>query len=108
MVDFDALEEARKEGRANQPPNNLSYEVGYVKPDIRIFQAALDAIDCSAHETLMVGDRVDNDLEPARAHDWQTFAIGSDSAPCFSRLRGLLLKENCVRGGLDTDQPCSS
>jgi HAD superfamily hydrolase (TIGR01509 family) len=34
----------------------LSYEVGYVKPDTRIFQAALDAIDCSAHETLMVGD----------------------------------------------------
>ncbi len=34
----------------------LSYEVGYVKPDIRIFQAALEAIDCPAHETLMVGD----------------------------------------------------
>jgi FMN phosphatase YigB (HAD superfamily) len=33
----------------------------------------------------MVGDRVDNDLEPARAHDWQTFAIGPDPAPCFSR-----------------------
>jgi HAD superfamily hydrolase (TIGR01549 family) len=34
----------------------LSYELGRVKPDIRIFQAALDSIDCRAHEALMVGD----------------------------------------------------
>ena len=34
----------------------LSYEVGLVKPDIRIFQTALDAIDCPANEALMVGD----------------------------------------------------
>ena len=34
----------------------LSYEVGFVKPDLRIFQAALDAIECSADEALMVGD----------------------------------------------------
>lgn len=34
----------------------LSYEVGLVKPDIRIFQAALDAIACPANEALMVGD----------------------------------------------------
>ncbi len=34
----------------------LSYEVGLVKPDTRIFQAALDAIACPANEALMVGD----------------------------------------------------
>lgn len=34
----------------------LSYEVGLVKPDIRIFQTALDAIGCPANEALMVGD----------------------------------------------------
>ena len=34
----------------------LSYEVGLVKPDIRIFQTALDAIACPANEALMVGD----------------------------------------------------
>lgn len=30
--------------------------VGYVKPDIRIFEAALEAIGCSARESLMVGN----------------------------------------------------
>ena len=34
----------------------LSCEVGLVKPDIRIFQTALDAIACPANEALMVGD----------------------------------------------------
>jgi putative hydrolase of the HAD superfamily len=89
----------------------LSFEHGFSKPDPHVFRlltARLRLLGLAPAETLMVGDRVDNDLEPARAHDWQTFAIGPDPAPCFSRLRGLLLKENCVRGGLDTDQPGSS
>ena len=34
----------------------LSYEVGCVKPDTRIFQTALDAIGCLAGAALMVGD----------------------------------------------------
>ena len=34
----------------------LSYEVGYVKPDPRIFAAALAAISCAPAEALMVGD----------------------------------------------------
>ena len=34
----------------------LSYEVGCVKPDPRIFTAALAAIACDPDETLMVGD----------------------------------------------------
>ena len=39
----------------------LSYEVGLVKPDIRIFQTALDAIACPANEALMVGDSARDD-----------------------------------------------
>jgi len=35
----------------------LSCEVGVVKPDPRIFQAALDALGVAADETLMVGDQ---------------------------------------------------
>ncbi len=34
----------------------LSYEVGYVKPDPRIFAAALAAVSCAPTEALMVGD----------------------------------------------------
>ena len=40
----------------------LSYEVGCVKPDVRIFEAALAAIGCSAHEALMVGDSGKDDV----------------------------------------------
>jgi FMN phosphatase YigB (HAD superfamily) len=40
----------------------LSYEVGCVKPDVRIFEAALAAIGCSAPEALMVGDSGKDDV----------------------------------------------
>jgi HAD superfamily hydrolase (TIGR01549 family) len=39
----------------------LSYEVGCVKPDPRIFQAALTALDLPATRVLMVGDNANDD-----------------------------------------------
>ncbi len=39
----------------------LSYEVGFVKPDPRIFRAALDALDLPAESALMVGDNAHDD-----------------------------------------------
>lgn len=39
----------------------LSYEVGCVKPDHRIFRAALDILDIEAEEGLMVGDNAHDD-----------------------------------------------
>ena len=39
----------------------LSYEVGFVKPDLRIFQAALDALGLPASDVLMVGDNANDD-----------------------------------------------
>ena len=39
----------------------LSYEVGFVKPDVRIFQAALEALGLPASEVLMVGDNANDD-----------------------------------------------
>lgn len=39
----------------------LSYEVGFVKPDPRIFEAALAALDLPASEVLMVGDNAHDD-----------------------------------------------
>ena len=35
------------------------------KPDLRIFQIALDRADCKAEEAVMIGDRIDNDILPA-------------------------------------------
>ena len=48
-----------------------SFENGFSKPDphvFRILTARLEARGISPSETLMVGDRFDNDIEPARAH----------------------------------------
>lgn len=39
----------------------LSYEVGFVKPDARIFQAALDTLGLPARDVLMVGDNAHDD-----------------------------------------------
>ena len=42
-----------------------SAEEGVAKPDLRIFQIALDCADCKPEEAVMVGDRIDNDIIPA-------------------------------------------
>jgi FMN phosphatase YigB (HAD superfamily) len=60
-----------------------SFEHGFSKPDphvFRILSARLEARGISARETLMVGDRLDNDIEPARARGWQVWHLQSGSA----------------------------
>ena len=44
----------------------ISDEVQLWKPDARIFQLALDEADCKPSEAVMVGDRIDNDVTPAK------------------------------------------
>lgn len=39
-----------------------SEEVGVAKPDRRIFQAALDRVECEAHEAVMIGDAWREDI----------------------------------------------
>lgn len=41
-------------------------EYGLYKPDLRVFQRALEFLKLEPHETLMVGDRLDNDIVPAK------------------------------------------
>ena len=58
----------------------LSFENGFSKPDphvFRILTARLEARGISPGETLMVGDRLDNDVEPARACGWQTWQLAA-------------------------------
>lgn len=55
-----------------------SFEHGFSKPDphmFRILTARLAARGIRPEETLMIGDRLDNDVEPARAFGWQTWQI---------------------------------
>ncbi|MBI4326006.1 MAG: HAD family hydrolase [Chloroflexi bacterium] len=56
----------------------FSFEHGFSKPDPHVFRlltARLRARGISADETLMVGDRLENDLEPARRQGWQTWRL---------------------------------
>jgi len=63
-----------------------SFENGFSKPDphvFRILTARLAARGISPAETLMVGDRLDNDIKPSRAwgwHTWQLLAKGRDES----------------------------
>ena len=39
---------------------------GYYKPDVRLFLRACEELGVSPGECIMVGDRIDNDIVPAR------------------------------------------
>lgn len=44
-----------------------SAEEGVSKPDKRIFEIALERAGCKPDEAVMIGDRIDNDIVPAKA-----------------------------------------
>lgn len=46
---------------------DVSEDWGAAKPDPRFFDLVVDAVGCPAEEIVYVGDRVDNDIVPARA-----------------------------------------
>lgn len=52
-----------------------SAEVGFAKPDMKLFRLAEEAAGCSGRELLMIGDRLDNDIRPARARGWATIRV---------------------------------
>lgn len=43
-----------------------SAEEGVAKPDERIFEIALKRAECSPEQAVMIGDRIDNDIVPAK------------------------------------------
>lgn len=52
-----------------------SAEMGCAKPSKEIFEKAFALACCSAPESVMVGDRLDNDILPAKALDMRTVWI---------------------------------
>ena len=52
-----------------------SWDVKVMKPDIRIFEYALEKADCKPQETCMIGDRLDNDILPAKSLGMKTVWI---------------------------------
>lgn len=43
-----------------------SAEAGWAKPDLKIFNLALEQAGCKPNDAVMIGDRLDNDIVPAK------------------------------------------
>lgn len=52
-----------------------SADCGFSKPSSKIFQLALQQASCSASSAIMIGDRLDNDIAPAKALGLKTIWI---------------------------------
>ena len=52
-----------------------SAEEGVAKPDSRIFEIALRRSNCEAGNAVMIGDRIDNDIVPAKRMGMKTIWI---------------------------------
>jgi HAD superfamily hydrolase (TIGR01509 family) len=57
-----------------------SAEVGLEKPDPAIFQLALSQSGREPPQAVMIGDRLDNDIRPARLLGWKTIRIAQGLA----------------------------
>ncbi len=77
---------------ANQPPGTAQRLAGYgladyfavcvssgdagvSKPDAAIFRLALSQAGCAASDAVMIGDRLDNDVRPAKALGFRTLRV---------------------------------
>jgi HAD superfamily hydrolase (TIGR01549 family) len=63
-----------------------SFELGLEKPDPAIFALALERAGCAPSEAVMIGDRLDNDIRPARQLGWRTVRVTQGFAR-FQRAR---------------------
>ncbi|MGM9631786.1 MAG: HAD family hydrolase [Eubacteriales bacterium] len=52
-----------------------SAEFGIAKPDKLIFEKAFELAECRPHNSVMVGDRLDNDIAPAKSLGMKTVWI---------------------------------
>jgi HAD superfamily hydrolase (TIGR01509 family) len=76
----------------------ISHEIGLHKPQPEFFQWALDESGADPDRCIMVGDRIDNDIVPAKAAgmhtiwfrmepDYETLAAGDDFAKAYAESR---------------------
>ena len=67
-----------------------SWDVQMMKPDVRIFEHALKLAKCQSEEACMIGDRIDNDVIPAKSIGMKTIWVKQG----FGALQVALAKEN--------------
>lgn len=60
---------------------NVSEDVGFEKPDPRMFAGAIAAAGVAPERTVMVGDRLDRDMRPARVAGMRTVWVLRGEAP---------------------------
>jgi 8-oxo-dGTP diphosphatase/putative hydrolase of the HAD superfamily len=60
----------------------LSDLVGFAKPDSRIFLRALEEAKCKPEKAMMVGDRLDNDIAPAKSVGMLTTRVKRGMMTC--------------------------
>lgn len=59
-----------------------SAELGVAKPEKEIFERAFEMAGCTAQESVMIGDRLDNDIFPAKKLGMKTVWIRQGIAIC--------------------------
>ncbi len=80
-----------------------SFQAGFGKPDPHVFRminARLLAMGVHPGEVLMVGDRLDNDIEPARRQGWHAWHLAPEPAietgGDWAALEGWLRREKVI------------
>lgn len=79
-----------------------SFENGFSKPNPRVFQilsARLRALGIHPSETLMVGDRLDNDVEPARRSGWRAWHLHPEGDGLWRELAARLESDSTAHLG---------
>ncbi|HWQ91800.1 MAG TPA: HAD family hydrolase, partial [Clostridia bacterium] len=83
-----------------------SFQHGFSKPDPHVFQiltSRLVARGVGAEQTVMVGDRLDNDMEPARLFGWQTWHVVSHASGGWTGLLQMVSNSEAkMQSGMDS------
>ena len=64
-----------RDRRFDRNLNFWSYEQGMAKPSPVIFSRILSMLQLPASQVIMIGDRRDNDIQPAKAQGWSTWHL---------------------------------
>lgn len=77
-----------------------SAEEGVSKPDKRIFEIALNKSGCKAENSVMIGDRIDNDIVPANLLDMYTVWIRQGFGQYWS-IKTEIERPDCIVNSLN-------
>ncbi len=77
----------------------ISAEVGFSKPDARLFREALYKAQISAEKCVMIGDKLTNDIAPAKALGFKTVWIRQEWGG-LQTITGNSMRPDCIVNGL--------